>query len=343
MQGYIPSALIESARQRDNGRCVLCGLPSALACLVFDERLWDDGAYPACNVATVCEAHRAECNAGRVPVDRLRQAVNAPDLLPPHLYAVQQYDRWGNPMLRDGRLARGELFHEPDVQCALAVEPHAARVTEWVKYPRTHVLPWSESWGEGDRTLRDLRALRAERVVATEKLDGQNITLYRDYFHSRSVGASMHPQRTWLQEYWDARRARLPQGWRVCGEYLYLRHAIAYTSLPSYFIAFAVWNDRNVCLDWDETQRFLEDVGIERAPVIYDGPFNEAEIGRAWARCSSAQSEGYVLRTAGEISYRDFRRKVGKFIRRDFIQCEPTAGSGPEHRGDTALNALLES
>ncbi|MEL7307213.1 MAG: RNA ligase family protein, partial [Pseudomonadota bacterium] len=43
----------------------------------------------------------------------------------------------------------------------------------------------------------------------------------------------------------------------MCGENLYARHSISYNNLPSYFMAFSVWNELNQCLSWQDTKQFL--------------------------------------------------------------------------------------
>lgn len=64
--------------------------------------------------------------------------------------------------------------------------------------------------------------------------------------------------------------ARVPDGWRVCGENLFARHSIPYEDLESFFYGFSVW-DGERCLDWDRTVEFLRDLGIPVPPVLWRG------------------------------------------------------------------------
>lgn len=60
--------------------------------------------------------------------------------------------------------------------------------TTRTKYPRIPHLPWSPGRLEDDIALDSIEHLeRLEDVVVTEKLDGENTTLYHDYLHARSV------------------------------------------------------------------------------------------------------------------------------------------------------------
>ncbi|XVJ64555.1 MAG: RNA ligase family protein [Sphingopyxis sp.] len=194
--------------------------------------------------------------------------------------------------------------------------------TAWVKYPRTYVLPWSDTIGEGDRRLASLAPLSGEQVVVTEKMDGENVSLYRDFLHTRSVRRIAHPSREWLNHFWESVRGQIPEDWRICGEYLYASHTVSYDALPSYFLAFSVWNERNICLSWPDTLAFLAELGIEPVPALYAGPLDQQAIHRAW-REKEGQSEGYIVRSAGEIPYRRFRHLVGKYIRESYVQSEP--------------------
>lgn len=55
------------------------------------------------------------------------------------------------------------------------------------KHPRTPHLPWGFG-GTPDDLTRTLNEFDPEILVVTEKLDGQNVTIYQDcYVHARSV------------------------------------------------------------------------------------------------------------------------------------------------------------
>ncbi|MFE9924807.1 RNA ligase family protein, partial [Streptomyces sp. NPDC005774] len=54
---------------------------------------------------------------------------------------------------------------------------HEKRIMR-VHYPRTPHLPWSPGAASDDIRAGDLSGLRGREVVVTEKLDGENTTLY---------------------------------------------------------------------------------------------------------------------------------------------------------------------
>lgn len=311
----------EGVFARDGHACVFCKAPATDAHHILERRLWPDGGYYLENGASVCAKHHILCETTEIPVEAVREACGIQRaLLPPHLYDDQSYDKWGNPVLPSGQRLRGDLFFDESVQKILQQGGVLDLFVKWVKYPRTYHLPWSESVPADDRMLASLAAFIGKRVIVTEKMDGENSTMYRDYFHARSVDGRSHPSRSWVKGFWGQISSDIPEDWRVCGENLYAQHSIAYQALSTYFMGFSVWNERNVCLGWDETLEWFDLLGITPVPVLYDGIFDELAIRRLWSARDWANREGYVMRLAEPIPYGDFRHKVGKFVRKGHVQ-----------------------
>ncbi len=118
------------------------------------------------------------------------------------------------------------------------------------KYRSTPVLPWSP--GGSDGYIADVSCFAGHEVVVTEKMDGENTTMYRDHIHARSIDSKHHPSRNWVKRLHGTFAHLIPEGWRLCGENMYALHSIAYEQLDSYFYLFSVWDEHNRCLDWDE-------------------------------------------------------------------------------------------
>lgn len=310
-----------SVFSRDKHTCVFCDAPAADAHHIIERRLWPDGGYYIDNGASVCSAHHMQCEQTILSVDDVRSACGITRIIvPPHLYADQSYDKWGNPVLTNGQRLKGELFFDESVQKVLSQGNVLSLFSNYVKYPRTHHLPWSDAVNSDDRIIESLSAFVGKRVIVTEKMDGENTTLYRDYTHARSVDGRSHPSRNWVKQFWSGLSANIPDGWRVCGENLYAKHSIHYTDLSTYFMGFSVWNDRNVCLSWDDTCEWLDLLNIVSVPVLYDGIFDEGTIKQLWSEKDWNNREGYVLRVADAISYGEFRHVVGKFVRKGHVQ-----------------------
>lgn len=191
-----------------------------------------------------------------------------------------------------------------------------------VHYPRTPHLPWSPGATADDVRAGDLAGLAGRRVVITEKMDGENTTLYRDGLHARSLDSAHHPSRAWIKALHGRIAARIPEGWRICGENLFARHSIAYDRLYGYFYGFSVW-DGERCLDWDSTVRFLSGVGIPAPRVLFRGTFDgdERTIGKAF-RLDLDRQEGYVVRDEEEFAYSEFGSRVAKWVRPSHVQTD---------------------
>jgi hypothetical protein len=308
---------------RDGHRCVVCGATEGLdAHHIVERRLWPDGGYYIDNGATVCGEHHMEAEATTLSCDRIRQLCRITTvLLPPHMHPDEPVDKWGNPILPNGTRLRGELFDEPSVQRVMA--PVLGLFTDRVKYPRTFHLPWSPGRSDDDRVLIGLERLEGQSVVVTAKMDGENTTLYSDYMHARSIEYEAHPSRSWLRAMHARIGPDIPAGWRVCGENLFAKHSIRYDHLPDYFLVFSVWNDRNSCLSWAATCEWAELLGLRTVPVLYTGPWDERAVrGCQREEIGGDACEGYVVRVADEFHYRDFRRKVAKYVRAGHVQTD---------------------
>lgn len=203
------------------------------------------------------------------------------------------------------------------------------------KYPRTRHLPWSPGAGRDDLFAEGIEPFIGQRVIVSEKMDGENTTLYSDHVHARSVDSRHHPSRNWVKALHGRIAFQIPEGWRLCGENLYAVHSIAYEALPSYFMLFSIWDAHNRCLDWDSTLEWADLLELRTVPVLYDGVFDQD-----WFDdfdCDTATSEGYVVRLADRFDFDAFGTSVAKWVRDGHVQTD-------EHwmHKDVVPNGLLE-
>ncbi|MFJ6479063.1 RNA ligase family protein [Streptomyces sp. NPDC091682] len=186
-----------------------------------------------------------------------------------------------------------------------------------IHYPRTPHLPWSPGAAADDVRAVGLAGLVGREVVVTEKLDGENTTLYADGLHARSLDSAHHPSRAWVKGLQGRIGPGIPAGWRVCGENLYARHSIPYEDLDSWFYGFSVWDGEH-CLDWDRTVRFLHGLGVPTPRVLWRGTFDERALRKL--KLDTTRQEGYVVRTAAGFAREDFGRCVAKWVRGGHVQ-----------------------
>ncbi|MDI2128735.1 RNA ligase family protein [Yinghuangia seranimata] len=188
-----------------------------------------------------------------------------------------------------------------------------------VHYPRTPHVPWSPGASADDVRAGDLAGLVGREVVVTEKLDGENTTLYRDGVHARSLDSAHHPSRAWVKALQGRIGGAIPDGWRVCGENMFARHSIAYDDLHSWFYGFSVW-DGERCLGWDETVRFLRRVGVPTPPVLWRGVFDARALEKL--KLDTARQEGYVVRSVEGFPRGEFGLRVAKWVRPRHVQTD---------------------
>jgi hypothetical protein len=194
------------------------------------------------------------------------------------------------------------------------------------KYGRTFHFPWSPGATSDDKIHAAVENLFAGReVIVTEKLDGENTTIYADgYTHARSLDSKSHRSRDWVRSLANRIGAEgLPPDLRICGENLYARHSIAYDRLESYFLVFGIY-DQEKCLSWDDTVAWCELLGLVAVPVLYRGEWDEAKVKACWTGKSTASpgadQEGYVLRLAEAFDSADFGQSVAKMVRQGHVQ-----------------------
>jgi len=306
---------------RDGHKCVFCGEPAKDAHHILERRLWPDGGYYLENGASVCEEHHLACERTILSVEDVRHACGITKIVvPPHLYDDHIYDKWGNPVLEDGRRGKGELFFDESVQKVLGEGGVLDKFTPRVKYPRTNHLPWSPGVNDDDRVISDLSFFQGKRVIATKKMDGENTTMYCDHIHARSIDSRGGEDRAWVKQFWASIAHDIPQDWRICGENLWAEHSIHYSDLQSYFLGFSMWNERNVCLSWDDTLQYFDLLGITPVSVIYDGIWDESKIRELEKTLSWETDEGYVLRVADSFTYAEFRKAIAKYVRKGHVQ-----------------------
>ena len=187
---------------------------------------------------------------------------------------------------------------------------------ERIKYPRTPHLPWSPGRTVDDIALDFDDVFVNKEVVITEKMDGENTTLTRDYTHARSVDGRHHASRTWLKRFHGEIAHLIPNGVRICGEYLYAQHSIKYDNLKSYFYGFSVWKG-NICWDWDQSLELMDRLGIEAVPVFYRMPYDASFIRSL--TLNHDKIEGYVIRKTESFLLPDFAQSVAKYVRPNHV------------------------
>ena len=195
-------------------------------------------------------------------------------------------------------------------------------MSDYYKYPRTPHLPWSPGVQSDDDVLDVAAHFQGRNIVVTEKLDGENTSMYPDHIHARSVSSKHHPSRSLVKALHAQIQHDIPEGWRICGENVFAKHSIFYTHLTASFYVFAIYDEDNNCISWDDTLQICEVLNLLPAPVLYRGPWDEDRVKACWTGQSNfgTEQEGYVVRFDDQFRYEDHAKCVAKYVRANHVQ-----------------------
>ena len=190
------------------------------------------------------------------------------------------------------------------------------------KYPRTYHFPFSPGRSADDKIFNDFESyFKNKQVVITEKMDGENTSIYKDMCHARSIDSAHKEYHSWLLNYIRNFQYMLDENERICGEYLFAKHSIYYDSLPSYLMIFSIWNDEH-CLSWEDTIKRCKELNLITVPVLYEGIYSKENIDKAIQEVSNHNGEGIVMRLASEYNYNDFNKSIIKYVRANHVQTD---------------------
>lgn len=199
------------------------------------------------------------------------------------------------------------------------------------KYNRTPHLPFSEGRGADDKVAEDVSTLLGHPIVITEKMDGGNASLERDNVFARTHAATpSHPSFDWLKAFHKNVAYKIPENIQIFGENMFALHSIKYSSLPSYFLVFAVRDLlNNTWANWEEVCLWAEEIGAPTAPILWRGTVKSAkelqtivEDLAAQPSACGGEREGVVVRVENSFNDADFHNSVMKWVRKNHVQSE---------------------
>lgn len=191
------------------------------------------------------------------------------------------------------------------------------------KYGRTYHLPWSPGATNDDKIMHDVDRFfgASDDKVVTEKMDGENTTIWSGGTHARSPDGRHHPSRDWMKAYAAGISPQLDPVERIVGEYLYARHSIAYEALPTYFMGFA-WIIDGAFQSWDDTVARFAQLGIQPVPVLARGDLSKADVEELTHKLDLETQEGLVVRDAGAFHEDEMGVRMAKYVREGHVQTD---------------------
>lgn len=305
---------------RDNDTCVICHKPAVDAHHIIERRLFSDGGYYIDNGASLCSACHLQAEMTNISVEEIRESCKIQNkIIPEHLYPDHRYDKWGNPILSNGTILRGELFDDPSVQTVLKAGNNFNKFSKYIKYPRTYHLPWSPGATKDDRILKNDDCFRGKQVIVTLKMDGENTSMYNDYIHARSLNDKKHWSKSWIKQFHSTISGSISENTRLIVENMYAKHSIEYTNLHSFCYGISVWNGLT-CLSYQDTVEYFGVLDIPMTPTLYIGEYDREKIKDLYQSSYDGNTmEGYVIRNCESFSYKDFSKNVAKYVRPNHV------------------------
>lgn len=186
------------------------------------------------------------------------------------------------------------------------------------KYPSTPHLPFSKSIQVDDISASHFAFYGNEGVV-TEKMDGENTTLYSHSIHARSLDSQDHPSRSFVKAHHGGIAHLIPTDTRVIVESLYAEHSIRYDNLRSYIMGIAVVK-KDVFLSWEDSVHMFSVLNFPSVPVLYRGVITPDILKDIAKNIHTEKQEGFVVRSAGSFDEKNFGVNVAKWVRPHHVQ-----------------------
>lgn len=182
-------------------------------------------------------------------------------------------------------------------------------------------MPSSPGATSDDKMHKSLDHYQGKMIVITEKMDGENTTMYSDYIHARSIDGQSHPSRDWVKQFHGSISHMIPPNMRICGENMFARHSISYNDLESYFYGFSAW-EGDTCLSWDDTVTYFELLGITPVRVLWRGLYNPETLCNIVNSIDTNVVEGMVVRNENAFKLDEFSENACKWVRSNHVQTE---------------------
>jgi hypothetical protein len=223
----------------------------------------------------------------------------------------------------------------------------------YFRFPRTPHLAWlAPGEPRRDKVLSPLEAqvLLSHQVIVEEKVDGANLGFSIDEagdLRAQNRGAFLLPENShpqfkplfrWMAQRRSALVKALAPDLMLFGEWCYAVHAVQYTALPDWFLAFDVY-DRADGQFWSAARRddLVRQIGVSQVPEIAAGRFDFTALKSLLgpSKLTTGPVEGiYVRYDSG-----DHLVARAKLVRPEFVQGISTHWSRQQIRTNSLESA----
>lgn len=193
------------------------------------------------------------------------------------------------------------------------------------KFPRMPHLPWSPGGSNDDKRLQSADHFLSVPIVITEKMDGSNLCLTREFIYARShSGPPTHKSFDLAKALHASISHNIPRGISIFGEWVACLHSIKYIYLPNYFLVFHIRNDiNNKWMSWDFVKQTSLSLGLSTVPELFFGIIKNGDelydISNKYANGLSQfgieEKEGIVIRPYETFDNEEFHTHNAKWVR----------------------------
>lgn len=176
----------------------------------------------------------------------------------------------------------------------------------------------------------ELNRLFKGTVHLEEKLDGSQMGISfkggKPYVQTRNSHLLENDKRVAFKGAWNWVWAHIDQierlqGFTVFGEWLYIQHNLHYDQLPSFFIAFDVWdNKQGKYLDLSNKSKFIADLGFQKSPVLKSGHLNPDLVFKMLTGNHYHSNYSSIERIEGGVVKNYGRGVFGKMVLQEFLE-----------------------
>ena len=199
-------------------------------------------------------------------------------------------------------------------------------ISERKKYKRTYHLDCSPGLQSDDKLIPDneFAFFEGKEVVLTEKMDGENTSLYPSSMHARSIDSKHNFTRDWVKKLHATLCHDIPDGWRLVGENMWGAHSIAYPdgALEGYFYLFAIYDEKDTLLSYDDILMYADILDLPMPQELYRGPMDMKRIQKVLDSIDTNVMEGAVLRVTKAVEDDSglFHKGLAKWVREGHVQ-----------------------
>ena len=205
----------------------------------------------------------------------------------------------------------------------------------FVDFPRTPHLFGQEVYRDDlQLSEEETELFLSQPIIIQEKIDATNIGVSLDRSRNpifQKRGSKISPEEIvsskefsklakWFEIHEDELQEMLGRNKILFGEWCYAQHTVHYDQLPSYFMAFDIYDkEKKLFLPQKQVQHVLSPTDIQHNPILYEGVIKSREDLDGYNVQSSFGSElreGVYLRIDSKTS----NERRAKLVRPEFLE-----------------------